>query len=159
MFVYFWQMIPIFFAIHKPNYVRWMVLCHLNLVNMDITHPSVRDILARGGLCVQPTNTKLSRCPVDLTLEQAVNRDAASRQTGIAALTVKTHKRWTITHSTRGAIVGKLLVMAGLSNLEEVSQESKPYLDNRDIVASELKDPICHSDECQIGSFSSEATI
>ena len=26
------------------------------------------------------------------------------------------------------------------------------------IVASELKDPICHSDECQIGSFSSEAT-
>ena len=27
------------------------------------------------------------------------------------------------------------------------------------LVASELKDPICHSDECQIGSFSSEATI
>ena len=27
------------------------------------------------------------------------------------------------------------------------------------IVASELEDPICHSDECQIGSFSSEATI
>ena len=27
------------------------------------------------------------------------------------------------------------------------------------IVASELKDPICHSNECQIGSFSSEATI
>ena len=29
----------------------------------------------------------------------------------------------------------------------------------RHIVASELNDPICHSDECQIGSFSSEATI
>ena len=28
----------------------------------------------------------------------------------------------------------------------------------RHIVASELKDPICHSDECQIGSFSFEAT-
>ena len=27
------------------------------------------------------------------------------------------------------------------------------------IVASDLNDPICHSDECQIGSFSSEATI
>ena len=27
------------------------------------------------------------------------------------------------------------------------------------IVASKLKDPICHSNECQIGSFSSEATI
>ena len=29
---------------------------------------------------------------------------------------------------------------------------------NTHFVASELKDPICHS-ECQIGSFSSEATI
>ena len=27
------------------------------------------------------------------------------------------------------------------------------------IVASELKDPICHFNECQIGSFSSEPTI
>ena len=27
------------------------------------------------------------------------------------------------------------------------------------VVASELKDPTCHSDECQIGSFSSEATM
>ena len=27
------------------------------------------------------------------------------------------------------------------------------------IVASELKDPICHSNKCQIASFSSEATI
>ena len=27
------------------------------------------------------------------------------------------------------------------------------------IVASELNDPICHSDECQIGSFSYEETM
>ena len=27
------------------------------------------------------------------------------------------------------------------------------------IIASELKDPICHSNECQIGSFSSESAI
>ena len=27
------------------------------------------------------------------------------------------------------------------------------------IIASELNDPICHSDECQIGSFSSEETM
>ena len=33
------------------------------------------------------------------------------------------------------------------------------YLVHQNIVASELKDPICHSNECQIGSFSSEATI
>ena len=37
------------------------------------------------------------------------------------------------------------------------------YPDDQDdvghIVASELKDPICHSDECQIGFFSTEETI
>ena len=33
------------------------------------------------------------------------------------------------------------------------------FLTTKHIVASELKDPICHSNECQIGSFSSEATI
>ena len=32
-------------------------------------------------------------------------------------------------------------------------------LGKEDFVASELKDPICHSNECQIWSFSSEATI
>ena len=36
--------------------------------------------------------------------------------------------------------------------------EISPY-PSMHIVASKLKDPICHSDECQIGSFSSEATI
>ena len=33
------------------------------------------------------------------------------------------------------------------------------YQHDQYIVASELNDPICHSNECQIGSFSSEATI
>ena len=33
------------------------------------------------------------------------------------------------------------------------------YFYTTHIVASELKNPICHSNECQIGSFSSEATI
>ena len=30
---------------------------------------------------------------------------------------------------------------------------------SQNFVASELKDPICHSDECQIAFFSSEATV
>ena len=36
--------------------------------------------------------------------------------------------------------------------------ETKTMLLERKYVASELKDPICHSNECQICSFSSEAT-
>ena len=51
------QMIPIFFVIHRPNYTRWMVLYHFNLMNMDLTHPLVRDLPARGGVGIlYPTN-------------------------------------------------------------------------------------------------------
>ena len=124
------QMIPIFFAIHRPNYARCMVLYHFN--------PGARDLQARGEFSIRRTSIKFSRCQVDLTLEQTINRDAASRHTGIAAFTdsIKASKRWTITRSTLGAIVGKLLEMAGFSNLEEASQESKSYRmirDNRDV--------------------------
>ena len=41
----------------------------------------------------------------------------------------------------------------------DVAKKSKPALKDQHIVASELKDPIWHSSEWQIGSFSSEATI
>ena len=73
--------------------------------------------------------------------EQTVNRDAASRHTGIAAFTdsIKARKRWTITRSTRGTIAGKLLEMAGLSNREEASQES-----NVEKVITALRSTINH---------------
>ena len=76
-----------------------------------------------------------------LSLEQTVNRDASSRHTGISAFTdsIKARKQGTITRSTRGTIVGKLLEMAGLSNLEEASQES-----NVDKVITALRSTMNH---------------
>ena len=41
---------------------------------------------------------------------------------------------------------------------DTASKNTNIVCDFCQIVASELNDPICHSDECQIGSFSSEAT-
>ena len=46
-----------------------------------------------------------------------------------------------------------------IDNLITLHSYTEKFINATDIVASELKDPICHSDECQIGSFSSEATI
>ena len=75
--------IELFFVMDLPNYARWMAKYQLNLLNMDETHPGLRDILEAEGFAVRRTNHSFSRCPVDLTLEQTVNADAASRQTGI----------------------------------------------------------------------------
>ena len=46
---------------------------------------------------------------------------------------IKAREQWTITLSTRGTMVGKLLKMAGLSNLEEASKPYRISLDNRDV--------------------------
>ena len=52
------------------------------------------------------------------------------------------------------AMIADLMYSPSLLDLSFIN----PYT-SQHIVASELKDPICHSNECQIGSFSSEATI
>ena len=35
------RMCPVFFATNRPNYARWMTRYHLNLLNMDSTHPGI----------------------------------------------------------------------------------------------------------------------
>ena len=122
------EMIPLFFATHRPNYARWMSRYHLNLMNMEHTHPGIRDVFDAGALSIRRTSKSFARSAVDLTLEQTVNKDAASRHGGIAAFTqnVNARKRWTVTRSFRGAVVSCLLEMAGLTAPEEVSRELTP---------------------------------
>ena len=68
------------------------------------------------------------------TLEQTINKDAASRHTGISAFTqcVKARKRLTVTHSMRGAVVACLLDMAAITTKDEITQELKLYRIKRD---------------------------
>ena len=80
-------MCPMFFATHKPNYARWISLYHLNLLNMETTHPGIRTNFEAGALSVRRTRHSFSRSTVDITLEQTVNKDAASRQKGMACFT------------------------------------------------------------------------
>ena len=104
------QMCPIFFATHRPNYARWMTRYHLNLINMEHTHEGIRSMFEGGALSIRRTSSTFSRSPIDLALEQTINKDAASRQGGIEAFTnnVSARKRWTITRSIRGSIVSVL---------------------------------------------------
>ncbi len=100
------HMLPVFFAGNRPNYARWMVRYHLNLVNMDKTHPGVQRVLENGALSVRRTKKTFSRTPVDMTLEQTVNADAASRLTGVGSFTQSesARKRWMVTRSVRSSM-------------------------------------------------------
>ncbi len=91
-------------------------------------------MLEGGALTIRRTAKPFSRTPVDLTLEQTINADAASRHTGIAAFTNSNpaRRRWMLTRSVRSGIVGSLLHKAGLKRSEDVSQSLKPYRVKKD---------------------------
>ena len=113
------QMIPIFFAGNRPNYSRWMIRYHMNLLNSEESHPGVMNLLQNGAFSVRRTNKSFSRTAVDMTLEQTVNADAASRQTGMGSFvhSENARTRWMVTRSIRSAIVSCLLKSAGMDQL------------------------------------------
>ena len=111
-----------------------MVHYHLNLINMEEKHPEAREMLVNGALSIRRTEKSFSRTAVDMTLEQTVNKDAASRLTGIAHFSHSPSARtkWTVTKTARSAIVGSLLSGAGLQQDEDITKELKPYRIERD---------------------------
>ena len=42
------HVVAIFFATNRPNYARWMTRSRLNLLNSDITHPGLKQVLESG---------------------------------------------------------------------------------------------------------------
>ncbi len=128
------KMDNVFFATFRPNYARWMLLFSLKLLNIESTHPGLKQVLENGGLSVRRTPKNFSRAPVDITLEQTVNADAASRRTGIAAFTTNesARRRWMVTRSARSAIVGELMDKTGLKSKEDISKELSPKRIQRD---------------------------
>ena len=125
---------PIFFITQRPNYARYTTRYLLNMLNMENTHEGIRANFEGGALSIRRTPKSFSHCAVDLTLEQTINKDAASRHTGISAFTqcVKARKRWTVTRSMRGAVVACLLDMAAITTKDEITQELKLYRIKRD---------------------------
>jgi hypothetical protein len=119
------EMCDIFHGTGHPNFARYMVLYLLKLLNIDLTHPGVRQILQAGAMSIRLTGKSFSRNAVDLTVEQTVNCTAASRLTGITAFTKSddARQRYMVTHSARSDVVGNLFDMAGLKKKEDCTGE------------------------------------
>lgn len=72
----------LFFTFNQPNYARYLVKYHDNLLNIDNTHPGLKSRLEKGSFGIRRTSKSYSRQPIDLTLEQTINADAANKLTG-----------------------------------------------------------------------------
>ncbi|XP_071577048.1 uncharacterized protein [Temnothorax nylanderi] len=117
----------LFIAFNQPNYARYLVLYHNNLLKVETTHPGLENELKRGSIGIKRTTKPFSRIPVDLTLEQTINADAARRTSGVINLTnsFSARQKWAVTHSLRAALSTHLLEVCDLKNDQDITNDLK----------------------------------
>lgn len=117
--------IDIFFALNRTNYARWGVLF---LNQLERAPPQAKTVLKAGAFSMRRTGKNFSRSAIDLTLEQTVNRDAASPMRGIVGFhhSVNAIRRWCITSTQRGMAVTELRSMTDLEIDEQPASQLWP---------------------------------
>lgn len=64
-----------------------------------------------GTFGVKRTDKPYSRQPVDLTLEQTINADAANKLSGVSHMTnsISARQRWCKSHTLRSTIISHMM--------------------------------------------------
>ncbi|GFY36060.1 uncharacterized protein TNCV_4844321 [Trichonephila clavipes] len=116
------------FVFNHQNYTKWTVQYHYNLRKVSTTHPGLEDF-QKGFFGIKRTNKPFSRQPIDLTLEQTINADAARTLTGIAHLTnsISARQRWARSHDIRSTIITHVLEEIGITKKQDISTELQPH--------------------------------
>lgn len=119
----------LFFTFNHQNYSRWLIVYHDKLLRLKDSHPHIYREFKDGCFSLKRTPKPFSRIPIDLTLEQTINADAACQRSGIISLTnsISARQRWAQSHSVRTSILSKLFEELGLTNKEDISEELKPH--------------------------------
>lgn len=119
------KMTNLFFIFNQPNYARWMVKYHDNILKLDETHPDLKIDFESGSFGIKRTSKNFSRQPIDLTLEQTINADASKRLTGVIHFTnsISARQRWAKSHSLRSTIISHVLENISLKSRQDISNE------------------------------------
>lgn len=115
----------LFFVFNQPNYARWLVKYHDNLMKIEDTHPGLQELLQKGCFGIKRTDKPFSRQPIDLTLEQTINADAARRLTGVIHFTnsISARQRWSRSHSIRSSLISHVYEEAGLQKAQDITAD------------------------------------
>lgn len=118
-------MTNIFFAVNHQNYARWLVSYLNSLLNVDNTHPGLKEEFRKGSFGCKRTDTPFSRIPIDLTLEQTINAASGRRLTGISHITNSINARttWAINHGLRCSLISKVMAECGLKVAEDITND------------------------------------
>ena len=98
---------------------------HEKLLKLKNSHPDIYEEFKNGCFSLKRTSKPFTRIPIDLTLEQTINADAACQRSGIISLTnlISARQRWTQSHSIRTSILSKLFEELGITSKENISEE------------------------------------
>nr|CAI5848989.1 unnamed protein product [Callosobruchus analis] len=114
----------LFFAFNQQNYTRYLVKYH-NLFKVDQSHPGLKVQLQMRIFGVKRTDKPYSRQPIDLTLEQTINADAANKLAGVSHTTnsISARQRWCKSHTLRSTIISHTMEQAGLRKGQDITAD------------------------------------
>lgn len=118
-----YKLCPLFFAFDHQNYARYVPVYLMSLLNLTTTHPGATELLKRNGFSVSRSGVPNSRNPVDITIEQTINKHAKS-QGGIIGFSrnYSAYYRWCTTRHCRAKYVE-----ATLQTTDMISEESSVH--------------------------------
>ena len=119
------KIINLFFIFNQQNYSRWLTRYHDNLLNVHETHPELAEEFEKGMFGVRRTSNNFARIPIDLTLEQTINADAARRVTRVTHFnnSIAARQRWAKSSPLRTTIISHIYNVTGLKKHQDVSAE------------------------------------
>lgn len=124
----------LFFVLNQPNYARWLVKYHNNLLTIGETHPEIGEAMEKGCLGIQRTHKSFSRQPIDLSLKQTINVEAAKRLVGIINFTnsILARQRWCKSHEIFSSVISYTYKAAGLQKGQDVTNDLEIHNIKRD---------------------------
>lgn len=119
----------LFFIFNQVNYARWLLKYHEDLLLIEKKHPRLAEEFKRGMFGIRRTSNSFSRIPIDLTLEQTVNADAAKRLTGVTHFTnsISARQQWAKSHGLRSYIISHVFEYSGLKKIQDATSRLEKY--------------------------------
>ena len=123
----------LFLTFNHDKFTRRLVVYHNNLLKLQNTHSQLYEVFRNGCFAIKRTSKQFSHVPVDLTLEQSINADAACQRARISALTnsISARQRWAQSHSIIATVISKVFEKMGLTRKEDVTEELKSHRMNK----------------------------
>ena len=119
-----YKLCSLFFSYDHPNYARYTTIYYLILLNLDRTHPGLKDLLKRNGFSVNRSGVPTSRNGVDITIQQTIIRHAKSHGGIIGFIrNYAAYYRWCMTRHSRAQYLQATMEMLNMDNTNSSSHK------------------------------------